>query len=143
MQRGLKIATVRHAGHTDGGALAQGLDHHTLAEHIQNFPLGGGQIGAGAHDEVVGHRQARAAEHGLCQALVHGHGAAVNAAANVGQVENLQEALNGAIFAGRSVQSGKHHIRAHVGQRPCRAGVEFEQRRPVTGLIQPLGDLRG
>ncbi len=62
------------------------------------------------------HREAGSGEDLLGQHLVHGDGAGGGGAADIGQVEDLEEALQRAVFAEGAMHNGKDAVDVGVGQ---------------------------
>ena len=105
-----QIAAVHHRCNADGGSLAQWFDDYTIAERGQRLAARVCNGGATGEYPVRTHRQADATEDCFCEALVHRTRARVHAAADVRIAENFEISLNGAVFARRTVQHGKHDV---------------------------------
>ena len=79
-------------------------------------------------DLVRHHREPGRRPQRLLHSLVHTEGAPQDTGTHVGHPGKLEQALDGAVFAARSVQDGEHHV--EIGPR----AVGQDQRRGV-GLV--------
>ena len=129
----------RFAGFTKTGYLSAALDlRDGLARRL--FPLGAQQRDV-LHDGQPGLR-----EEPLHHVLVHAGRGAQHARADVGDAGQLEEPLDGAVFAEGAVQHGKHHVERLAAERcfwssAAEAGLRRQQRG--NALVQQLCAGRG
>jgi len=111
----LKILTLFDLADADGAAEVCGLYEEGVGEGF--FDEAGGLFGVGAplaaeDCDVRGLREAGGEEHALHGILVHAGGGAEDAGADIGDVGELEETLDGAVFAEGAVEDGEDDIYA-------------------------------
>ena len=84
----------------------------------------GAPLGAEEGD-VRGEGKAGGEEHALHGVFVHAGGGAEDAGADVGDVGELEEALDGAVFAEGAVEDGEDYVDAERGGRTRRGRVQL------------------
>ena len=123
-----------HLADADGAAEVSGLDEDGIGEGL--FDEADGAFGVGAplaaqQRDVRRLWQAGGGEETLHGVLIHGGGGAEDAGADVGDVRELEESLDGAIFAEGAVQDGKDDIERLServgGLGEFSAGVDFKR----------------
>ena len=99
-------------------------------------------------DVVIADRQSLRRKHQLHRGLVHADRGGQHAGADVGDVREFQQPLNGAVFAVRAVKHRKHHVESETRHdNAVVATIHREQRVParmsdemrLAGLIGELG----
>ena len=119
---GGKLASMVDLGDADRGAEVRGLDEDRVGERL--LDEAGAAFGVGApcaaqEDEMRRLLQTGGGEETLHGVLVHGGGGAEHAGADVGDVGEFEEALNGAILAEGAVEHGKDDVQ-RGGERVAR-----------------------
>ena len=108
--------SARQPGDAEGATLTGRLDDHPIPQYRPNLPHSFVNGGARQQQHVIGNRQAEAPKQRLGAGFVHGQGAGLDATSDIGQAEDVQQALHPAILSRRPVQSGKHRVRVQLRQ---------------------------
>ena len=115
IHRGGEFLRVVRLGHADRTSERRGLHENGEAEFLadlaQNFRARFFPLRARNRQEIA-HGQLGLQEQSLLHVLVHAHGGAQHARADVGKPGKIEQALHRAVLAKRAVQHGKNHVHA-------------------------------
>src|SRR5207253_5730168 len=129
-------------GQADGRSLTHRFDHERQAEprHKALDAVGSYAL---LHLELfeLGHVEPDRRQDLARARLVHAKGRGEHARTRVGQTEELQHSLHGAVLAETAVQGIENALEPAVAQDVPRAGVEIDGGDVVTAPEQRLGDL--
>ena len=141
VQRRAELGLRPHLRDADRGAEPGGLDEHRRAEHGQlaQHGLGLGRQRASPHARVGHLRDVGGGEHLFEDDLVHAQRGREHARADVGHVEQLQQALERAVLAERAVQDREHGVGA---EQPA-AGPQRQLRRRSWSTSPPRSIVTG
>ncbi len=103
-----QLIPCRHPADTDGRAAARGFDEHRQPEPLSILEFH--RVLTRSQHDVVADRQALGDEQLLGELLVHARRAGQHTRADVRHPGKLEQALDGAVLAVRTVQNGEHDV---------------------------------